>query len=268
MFGKTFRSPLLRFCLISLLGLFLSGLPMQVLARQPNLQTQGQLTILPSPGQLAPRILQAQAPAPTSRKGLPGRRQPAGGRGCDLLSTKPLTILTPKTNLGLTVAAYPTFFFYLPRTSATAARFVLVDEENENRVYEKTFAIPTTPGIVSLRLSADKRLPSLKLGKDYHWYISIICESQDRSGDIYVDGWIQRVEPLPSLASQLEKASLDKRVALYRKNDLWYDALTALAEERRLHPKDNAIAAEWATLLRSEGLDEIAQEPIVERVHD
>ncbi|HEY9670017.1 MAG TPA: DUF928 domain-containing protein [Waterburya sp.] len=217
---------------------------------------------------LAPRILQAQAPLPTSRKGLPGRRQPAGGRGCDLLSTKPLAILTPKTNLGLTVTANPTFFFYAPRTSATVARFVLVDEENANRVYEKTFAISTTPGIVSLRLSADKSLPSLKLGKNYHWYISILCESQDRSGDIYVDGWVQRVELLPSLASQLEKASLNKRVALYQKNELWYDALTTLAQERRLHPRDSAIAAEWATLLRSEGLDEIAQEPIVESVHD
>ena len=258
MFGKTFRSSLLRFCLASLLGLFLSGLPMQVLAQRPN----------PPTLELAPHILQAQTPIPTGRKGLPGRRQPAGGRGCDLLSTKPLTILTPTTNLGLTVTANPTFFVYMPRTSATAARFVLVDEENANRVYEKTFAIPTTPGIVSLKLSADNGLPSLKLGKNYHEYISILCESQDRSGDIYVDGWVQRIELLPSLASQLEKASLDKRVALYQKNQLWYDALTTLAQERRLHPRDSVIADEWSTLLRSQGLDEIAQEPIVASVRD
>lgn len=252
------------FCLASLLGLFLSGLPMQVLAQNVVPGVQGQPGRTQPPTRLAPPILEAKAPVPTSRKRLPGRRQPAGGRGCDFkMPDKPLTALIPETNLGLTTATHPTFFFYIPQTSATAARFVLLDEENETRVYETTLSLPSNPGIVSISLPADKTLPALKVGKEYHWYLSILCVPEERDGDIYVDGWIQRVEPNSTLSSLLDKASSGKQVAVYQKNDLWHDTLTTLAEQRRSKPKDSALTTEWANLLSSEGLDGIAREPLV-----
>jgi hypothetical protein len=175
-----------------------------------------------------------------------------------------LTALLPKTNLGLTVAGYPTFFFYIPQTPIKTAEFVLLDEENKKKVYETTFQIQGTTGITKFSLPASKTLQPLAVGKVYHWYISMICDPEDRSGDIYVDGWVQRVEANPNLVNQLEKASPHDQIALYRKNDLWYDTLRTLAERRRLSPNDKAIATEWTTLLKSVGLDEIAQEPLVQ----
>jgi hypothetical protein len=154
----------------------------------------------------------------------------------------PLTALSPETNLGFTVAAYPKFFFYIPQLSATGVKFSLL-EEDDNKVYEKTFAISRTSGIFNLRLPDDKTLPPLVLGKNYHWYFQITCP-QLGSGDIYVDGWVQRV----SRGGQ---------------NHLWYDTLATLAEKRRLNPNDSAIAAEWANLLKSEKLDAIEREPLV-----
>jgi hypothetical protein len=175
--------------------------------------------------------------------------------------------LIPETNLGLTIAAYPTFFFYIPQTSAQELRFVLLDEEKGNQVYKTTFTPPTTPGIVSLSLPSNKNLPPLEVGKTYHWYFQINCSAQQLEqdiGNVYVDGWVQRLEPSLILTSQLEKASPRKRVELYRNNDLWYDALTTLAEQRRLKPNDFAIATEWENLLGSGGLNkEIARKPIV-----
>ncbi len=246
-------------CLASLVGLFLYDSPRQALAYQPNLQLPEQPTTAQPAARLTPPILQAQAPTPAITR-RSGRRRPASARGPCLPSEKSLTALMPETNLGLTVATHPTFFFYIPQTTATSAEFVLLDEANNHKVYETTFTITGTPGIVSVSLPASKTLPPLEIGKDYHWYVSVICDPDDRSGDVYVDGWVQRVEPTPSLMSQLEKASPAERVALYRKNGIWHDTLTFLAEGRRLNPSNSALAAEWATLLRSVGLEKIAQE--------
>lgn len=277
------RTPFITFCLASLLGVFVSGLPMRTLAQHFLPQVQKQSGRTQSPPRLAPRTSQTQNPT-LPNVGLPGRRKPGGGRSSsanEQSNEKSLTALVPETNLGLTVAPYPTFFFYIPQTSATAARFVLLDEENGHRVYEKTFTIPKTPGIVSLSLPAETTIPPLEVGKNYHWYFHIIFPSEESDqdlgdmadsegigginniGNIYVDGWVQRVEATPTLISQLEKVSSRERVALYRKDNIWHDALKTLAEQHRLNPNDSAIATEWANLLRSIGLDEIAQEPLI-----
>ncbi len=302
---RTSRPTLIILCLTSFLGLFLSDLQMQVLAQQSSLKigsgewgTRGPLWGLgamgsgegdfyslvvrqssmvsnqrihsqsftrQSPQQLAPGILQAQAPTPRSKPPrLPGRREPAAGRGCGVSMPKPpLTALIPNTTFGLTAATLPTFFFYIPETSAKEIRFVLLDEENENKLYDKTFAIPRASGIVSLSLSADKTLQPLKVGKNYRWYFLMICDPQEHSADIYVEGLVQPVELTPNLSSQLKKASPLDRVTLYQKNQLWYDALTTLAEQRGLKPEDAALQAEWENLLRSQGLSEISQTPLV-----
>jgi hypothetical protein len=44
---------------------------------------------------------------------------------------KPLTALIPKTQLGLTVAEYPTFFINVPQASEQTGEFTLLDELEE-----------------------------------------------------------------------------------------------------------------------------------------
>lgn len=244
---------------VSLLGLVVCAPMMQVLAQPSNLQVQERSLTAQPLAQLAPPILQAQVPTPTIRR-RSGRRKPASARGPCSPSKQSLTALIPETNLGLTVTAYPTFFFYMPQTSATIAEFVLLDEENKTQVYQTTVPISGSPAIVSLSLPASKNVRPLEVGKEYHWYFSIICDPEDRSEDVYVDGWVRRVEPNPTLVRRLEKASPGEQVALYQNEDLWYDALKTLAEQRRLHPNHPGLATEWATLLRSVGLDEIARD--------
>jgi hypothetical protein len=240
---------------------------MRVLAQPFLLQIPERSLRIQQPTSLAPPILQAQALTLPPRP-LPGRREPAAGRGCEFsLPNTPLTALIPETNLGLTLAAYPTFFFYIPQTSAKEMRFVLVDEEKGKQVYKTTFTPPITAGIISISLPRDKNLPPLEVGKKYHWYFQINCSAQQREqdiGEVYVEGWIQRVEPSLTLTSQLEKTYPRKQVDLYRKNHLWYDALTILAEQRRLNPNDLALVDAWKVLLQSEKLDGIAQEPLVQ----
>jgi len=247
--------------LTSLLTLFLCGFPGLTLAQQSTSEVLGLPGRTPALARNAPLDLQAKPSTPPN-PGLPGRRQPASPRGPCFPGKKPLTALLPATNLGLTVAAYPTFFFYVPETAATAVEFVLLDEENGNKLYETMFTITGKPGIFSLSLPASKTLPPLKIGKNYHWYFSVICDPEDRAGDVYVDGWVQRVEPSPALMRELDKASPGKQVALYQKYDLWHETLTTLAQQRRLSPNDSVLVAKWTNLLRAVGLEEIAQEQL------
>jgi hypothetical protein len=95
----------------------------------------------------------------------------------------------------------------------------------------------------------------------YKWYFIIDC---DPDAPPVVEGWVQRVAPNPTLASQLQKATPQQRVALYAANGIWHDALTNLAELRSANPGDDTFSNDWASLLQSVGLEAIATEPIVE----
>lgn len=196
------------------------------------------------------------------RVGLPGRRVGSGTRGECNFGQKQLIALIPKNNLALTVAANPQLFFYLPSISnSQTVEFVLQDEA-DNEIYEKTFRNTSTNGIISLSLS-DASLKELAIGKKYHWYLSIICNPQDRANDISVDGWIQRVELNSTLARKLAQTPPLQRPAILVAANLWQDALVTLAQLRSSHPYDANIASQWKQLLQSADLNNIAQEPVV-----
>ncbi len=197
----------------------------------------------------------------TPRQGLPGRRVGGGSRGNCNFGEQMLTALIPKNNLGLTVAGHPKFFFYIPQTTnSQVVEFVLRDE-TDRQIYETTFKTNGTSGVISLSLPNSAPLKALEIGKKYQWYFSIICNPQNRANDVSVDGWIQRVKLSPTLTSELEKVAPRGRAALYATAGIWHEALTTLAALRHSRPDDSTIAAEWAQLLQSVGLDNIAQEP-------
>ena len=248
--------------LASLLGLFLCSLPMQALGQQVNSPALEPSRLTNQSVELTSPTLQVQVPKPRIQRRA-GRRKPASARGPCSPSEKSITALIPTTNLGLTTAAYPTFFFYIPPTPATTMEFVLIDEENQRQIYTTTVAITGNPGITSLSLPNSENLPPLEIDKEYHWYASMICDQQQRSGDIYVDGWVKRIAPDSTLMNKLENTSLTEQITIYQESGLWYDALKAIAEARRLHPHNSTLVAKWTTLLKSVGLEEIAHEPPV-----
>jgi hypothetical protein len=205
------------------------------------------------------------------RRGLPGRREGAGTRDpfvC-VQGSSQLTALLPGTNLGLTTAEYPRFFWFMPKTKAKFAEFTLseVNEQREDRtpVYKSIFNIAGTPGVVSLALPSHASMPPLVVGKDYHWSVSLICKEDDRSKDIRVDGWVQRVTINAALTKQLATAKLNDRVQIYANNGVWFDTVTTLAEQRCANPKDAALTTSWAELLKSVQLGAIADQPLIQQ---
>jgi hypothetical protein len=73
-----------------------------------------------------------------------------------------------------------------------------------------------------------------------------------------VGGWIERTELNDSLKQELAKLGGLDRVSFYAKQGFWYDAVNSLVELGQAEPGNLALAASWAELLKSVGLEAIA----------
>jgi Domain of Unknown Function (DUF928) len=208
-----------------------------------------------------PVAVLAQEYVPPDR-GAPGRREGGGTRGNCLRGDPPLIALIPETNFGTTVEARPTLYWHVPVTVSPTAEFVLLDAE-DNEVYRTTFQLSGNAGIIQVSLKDAASAPALEVGKDYHWYFSLVCDPADRSGDIFAEGWIQRIAPPDSLAAQLAAVPESDRPGVYAQAGIWYDALSTLANLRQAEPHNTTASTQWETLLRSVGLDNIAGQPFL-----
>ncbi|NEO97322.1 MAG: DUF928 domain-containing protein [Symploca sp. SIO2E9] len=172
-----------------------------------------------------------------------------------------VTPLIPNTNYGFTVAERPTFFVYLPETSAKRAFFSLRDA-NEDYYYQTIFPIASNPGIISFELPEDA--PALEIGKTYNWSLVTICGQALRPGDPKVQGEIKRIELDSEQISKLESMSPSERAVWYGLEGIWYDTLTAIAQLKQSHPKNANITSSWEEILRSVGLEAISGKPLLE----
>lgn len=210
---------------------------------------------------------------PDGSIGSPGRREGGGTRGPCVENNvnHKVTALIPLNGFGITIADYPTFSVYIPQLSAESnpeIEFVLRTAEKKE-IYKTKFNIKQG-GIVSFILPNNRNVPGLKLNQNYFWTVTLICNPEaidtgDVSGNKKVEGIvIRRVTPNASLRQELAAAkSLRDRVKIYAKAGIWYDAFSNLAELRRRNPTDPIVVRDWRELLKSVGMEELAQEPIL-----
>ena len=192
---------------------------------------------------------------PPPNVGIPGRRRAAGTRapGC-VTGDVPLTALLPENSYGLKIGNLPTWFWYKPETIATTAEFLLRDRSG-NSVYQANLALPADAQIVSFTLP---EAVSLEAGAEYQWYFSIVCDPDDRSQDLFTEGWIGSVAPT------VERNGLSVEALL--SGGFWYDAIATIARQRRssLPLGSNTNSASWRSLLDSVGLGELSDLPLSE----
>lgn len=187
-----------------------------------------------------------------------------GVRGNCMAEQVDMKALVPNSQIGLTLVQNPTFFVRLSKTTAKQAKFTLINVNDNSATYEKTFPVTSTGGVISFTLPADAG--ALKANQEYHWGLQLLCENADgdQGANPIVDGAIKRVEPNATLASQLRSASLSDRVTLYAENGYWYDTIKTLADLRAANPKDPTLTDNWSQLLNQAGLQEIAQDPLIQ----
>ena len=257
------------FSLVLSLG-FTSGnfIPAQASTKNTNLQEQST--------NLTEKLLaQRQSRLRFKVDGIRPSRAREGGisRGncnAQTISITPLLPQTNKNNLGKnrievesTIAAHPTFFIHINETaedsSAKLAEFILLNENGDRILYEKIFHLEKKTGILAISLPEDS--DSLEIGESYHWYFSIVCDPDDRSGDVTEEGWVKRMKSVV-LNNRLEGTERRNHPSILAEQGIWTDTITTLAELRSENPLDRELNSDWVSLLESVGLERFSRVPI------
>ncbi|MBD2326184.1 DUF928 domain-containing protein [Alkalinema sp. FACHB-956] len=210
-------------------------------------------------------VASAQRFTPKNR-GLPGRREGGGTRGaCPTLQADQrklqdsVVAIVPQDNVITTTSDHPTLMWHVPQTSATSASFVLLNEQGDE-LYSQDFALSGKAGIV--RLSIPKTAQSLRVGQTYQWKFALVCDADDRSGDLVTEGWIERVNLPEDVQRKLQILPVKEHSNLYAESGVWQEAVNILADLREQNPNP-AVQNDWKSLLQSVDLGDLAQEPVM-----
>lgn len=203
-------------------------------------------------------------------RGLPGRRKGGGTRNpqleCIQSNDHVLTALLPESNLGLTIAEYPQIFWYVPPHKAPLIEISLyatnTDFQDGDLLFLSQFKTSGAGGIGQFKIPPAINFSPLVEGEVYHWYVRLICDPSDRSQDVTVSGWIERVPVPPTLADTLHAlVGIDRYKAL-AKEGLWFDALDTWAS-LQCNPSapPTLIRSLWETLMGDSqvNLEELSQ---------
>ncbi|WP_414552431.1 DUF928 domain-containing protein [Anabaena sp. CCY 0017] len=180
-----------------------------------------------------------------------------------VLPAKPATMRTRQIPVELTLSDRPTFFVNVSETTAKQALFLLRNEAGDEILLEKNLNLTANKGIMSYTLPDD--FSGLEIGQKYRWRLTLLCDPKggDRSGDPVASGWIERVEPTPDVAQQLESATETERTVIYADNGYWHDTLKIMADLRSANPRDMTLIRDWLDLFESAGLNELANKPLI-----
>lgn len=222
-------------------------------------------------------------PPPPPDRGATGTRGGAASRGCDasqqtvmaLVPTYEQTVGSSKQDTvavtkvwGLTDAERPNLLFFIPYGDSAIAsmEFVLQKQiNNKNQTIYRTTLTPTaSPGIINVSLP--ETLAPLEPEIMYRWFLKVRvkCNPQQPTQLDYVEGWIQRIRKNSTLTELLKQAKPQQRAAIYAEKGIWYDAIAILSQQRLTNPKDSVLMANWASLLNSIGLENLANQPITD----
>lgn len=184
----------------------------------------------------------------------PGNRESGSTREASCIEDEEqVIVLTPENNYGQTQAAYPTFYVYIPPSTAKFATFRMVNATTRETFYEEKYRIVGDSGIAGITLPDNGLQQPLEVGQSYYWYFGLICDETPTDGTT-VESMVTRV-PTVVAAAGAETAALP---GVYAEAGLWYDALAASAD---LKQADNDTA--WDTLLRAVGLDTLIPVPFL-----
>lgn len=195
--------------------------------------------------------------------GRPEGTRRGGSRGdCGARNEVLMPLTQSDDEAGATIKTHPTFWVYVPYApnEVASGEFSLQDAQR-NDIYRTRFTLPATPGIVSITIPADK--PPLEINKQYSWHFKLDCPRQNATQkQAFVDGIVKRIALNPELERELNAAkNLQERLDFYAKNGIWYERLNELALLRLAEPK--STNDNWSELLKSAGLEYLAQYPII-----
>jgi Domain of Unknown Function (DUF928) len=184
---------------------------------------------------------------PPRRRDAP-RSGTAGGGSRPAIKTTDFTALSPGRQIGLSHSERPTFFVYLPKTTAQTAEFSLFDAQMKG-IYQVIIPIENKVGLIGITIP--KTAPALVKNQSYHWSLALAYNPNDRTEDWVVGGWVEYNELSKKLSLQLATATPTEQITYYAKHGFWYDAIAKTVELQNQQPNNLSLTQTWAKLLTS-----------------
>lgn len=113
---------------------------------------------------------------------------------------------------------------------------------------------------VEIPLPTDERSKFLDFSTNYHWYLFYICNPEQRSQDLVLEGWIDLVELPKTTKEKLETLTLTEQANFYQQQGIWHDVATAA----HLQTQSEISQTQWWEFLNEIGLNEFVTKPLIE----
>jgi hypothetical protein len=164
-----------------------------------------------------------------------------------------IDVLTPE-QIGLTLQAQPTLFWYNSQSIATGVRVSIVDDHSNETVLNTTVPGPIPPGIHGFPLKATT--VRLAQNADYQWSVTAAVAMRNQSLNVVAGGMIRRIVPVGAMRG-ISGNSPDAGSA-YARLGVWYDALEAFSQAIQTAPQNRELHQLRGSLLEQVGLKEAA----------
>jgi hypothetical protein len=190
-------------------------------------------------------------------RGAPATRVGGGTRS---IGSRPLTVSALAPNeTGFTLRAQPTIYWYVSEALSSPVELTLSTtdplKDAANPSLEIMLQPPLAKGMHALRLS--EHGIALKPGVEYQWFVAVVANPAQRSGDVVAGGAIKRVDA-DAVQIRLKEAPRSRWPAVYAEGGIWYDAIEELSREISANPGDARLLRQRAALLEQVGLREAA----------
>ncbi|WP_334310537.1 MULTISPECIES: DUF928 domain-containing protein [Spirulina] len=158
---------------------------------------------------------------------------------------------------GLTSAAFPTLYAYIPPSTASTGFLTLINADLET-IAQIPIDLPAQGGIVAVNTAeVEPPLSPLVTAEWYEWHVTLICDAEVRIES--ESAFLMRVEPDSTFTDQQAEAEAKDLPVLFGQAGLWYDALAASFEYHGQAPEDEEWLPEWQQLLLDGNLDSVLE---------
>jgi len=98
----------------------------------------------------------------------------------------------------------------------------------------------------------------LKPNIEYEWFVVIVPDSKQRSGDLLSSGTIQYTQASESLVTNLKQVSQEKWYKTYAHAGIWYDAIENICSQIEAQPQNIELRTIRATLNQEVEMSKVA----------
>ncbi|MCP4700093.1 MAG: DUF928 domain-containing protein [Gammaproteobacteria bacterium] len=162
---------------------------------------------------------------------------------------------------GFTITPRPVLYWYFSEPWAGEIEFTLNEVDADKPLFRAYLPPPShsgrhAAGIHRLRLS-DHGV-RLTQNIEYEWFVAIVPDSEQRSGDLLASGTIRHFRPSGALTERLNKTPENRRHVVYAEEGIWYDAIDLLSSRIDKHPENKALRKQRAALSKQVKMSKVA----------